>query len=265
MPDRYFVTPRIESDRAVLRDDEAHHLAHVMRAKPGDEIIVFDGGGSEWRARVARVGRAEIDLELLERRDRDRELSIEVTLASALPKGDRQRWLVEKSVELGVRRLVPLMTERGVAQPVEKALARLRRTVVEASKQCGRNRLMEIAEPQAWPEFCAANSGDDELRILADPAGNIELPALTERLRADAQPTSLVLAVGPEGGWTDAERKCASSNDWQLVSLGSRILRVETAALLLAGLTNTIAANGRGPEMSALHERRSGDDEEMGR
>lgn len=235
MTDRYFVTPPIDSDQAILRDDEAHHLANVMRAKPGDEIIVFDGGGCEWLARVAQVRRREISLNLVERREENRELDVELTLAAALPKGDRQRWLVEKSVELGVRRLVPLITGRGVAQPVDKALARLRRTVIEASKQCGRNRLMEIAPPQPWSDFCAFAAAG-ELRAMADPQGNRDLGKLLDDLRRSSRPCSLVFAIGPEGGWTDDERYGAAQHGWQIVSLGPRILRVETAALLLASV-----------------------------
>lgn len=241
MADRYFVTPRIESDRAALRDDEAHHLAHVMRAKPGDPIIVFDGGGAEWLARVTRLRRNEVDLELIERRDCDRELSAEVTLAVALPKGDRQRWLVEKSVELGVRRIVPLTTDRGVAQPVEKALERLRRAVIEASKQCGRNRLMKIAAPHPWPEYCATAAAANGLRVAADPLGGDDLGRLIETLQTPGRLGSLVFAVGPEGGWTDDERHCAAAHGWRTVSLGPRILRIETAALLLASVAASTA------------------------
>src|SRR5205823_14535109 len=86
------------------------------------------------------------ELSIIERREVSRELSFSLTLAVALPKGERQKWLIEKATELGVTRIVPLVTERGVAQPVESALDRLRRGVIEASKQCGRNRLMEIAQ-----------------------------------------------------------------------------------------------------------------------
>lgn len=240
MPDRYFVASPIDSARAMLRDDEAHHLAHVMRAKSGDQIIVFDGGGAEWLARVSRLRRNEVDLELIERHDCDRELSTDVTLAVALPKGDRQRWLVEKSVELGVRRIVPLTTDRGVAQPVEKALERLRRAVIEASKQCGRNRLMEIAAPRPWPDFCAAAAAANELRLVADPLGDDDLGRVIATLQIADRQCSLVFAVGPEGGWTDDERQCAAAHGWRVVSLGPRILRIETAALLLASVAASI-------------------------
>ncbi|HEX5444216.1 MAG TPA: RsmE family RNA methyltransferase [Pirellulales bacterium] len=248
MPDRYFVTPPVDAARAVLRGDEAHHLTKVMRAKPGDEIIVFDGGGCEWRARVAAVQRGEIALELLERHEMDRELGVAVTLAIALPKGDRQRWLVEKSVELGVRRLVPLITDRGVAQPVDNALSRLRRTVVEASKQCGRNRLMEIAAPQPWTGFCAAVAAPGEHRVMADPSGSEDVGNLLAGWRTSRVASSLVFAVGPEGGWTEGERHSAASHGLQMVSLGPRILRVETAALLLASMAVSAVIGFNDPE-----------------
>lgn len=112
MADRYFVETSITGEQATLAAAEAHHLAHVMRAKPGTEVTPFDGSGAEFAARVERVGRSEIELSVLERWKVDREVAIPLTLAAALPKGDRTRWLIEKAVELGVTRFVPLETER---------------------------------------------------------------------------------------------------------------------------------------------------------
>src|SRR5262245_60455622 len=145
MSDRFFVDTPISGDRAMLIGDEARHLAAVMRAQVGDEVVLFDGSGAEFGARITGLKKNTVELVVLERREISRELPIPLTLAVALPKGDRQKWLVEKATELGVTRLVPLITERGVAQLVESALERLRRAVIEASKQCGRNKLMEIA------------------------------------------------------------------------------------------------------------------------
>src|SRR5690606_36501653 len=145
MSQRFFVSTPITQDTILLGGDEGHHLARVMRAKPGDRIVLFDGGGAEYVACVLSVGRDAVELQVLQRREANRESRRFVVLGVALPKGDRQRFLVEKAVELGVARLVPLETRRGVAQPTASALARLERAVVEASKQCGRNRLMDIA------------------------------------------------------------------------------------------------------------------------
>ncbi len=235
MSERYFVEPPITADRAVLAGPEAHHAIHVMRLSAGAELTLFDGSGSEFSARVERIRHAQVELAVLSRAEVDRELPAVLTLGVALPKGDRQRWLVEKAVELGVARLVPLETARSVARPTEQALTRLRRTVIEASKQCGRNRLLEIAPPQSWAEFLAAPCGD-ALRLFAHP----NLPSTFGRGAGGEGGSSgargdhpVFLAVGPEGGFTDEEVAAALSAGWRQVDLGPRILRIETAALAL--------------------------------
>lgn len=229
MADRYFSEEPLAGESATLRGNEAHHLLHVMRARVGTEIIVFDGRGGEWWAEVAKLGRTEVELTLKKHRQIERELAVEFTLALPLPKGDRQRWLVEKAVELGISRLVPLTTARSTASAAELP-AKLLRYVIEASKQCGRNRLLEIAKPQAWDEF--VSQGLELNRLVAHPGGL----AVGEIQRSEHPAT--VLAVGPEGGLTDEEIQLAGQNDWQIVGLGERILRIETAALaLVARLT----------------------------
>jgi 16S rRNA (uracil1498-N3)-methyltransferase len=231
MTARYFVETPIAGDEAALVDAEAHHAAHVMRIGVGDSVTLFDGSGYEFAARVAKVGRSEIQLAIEGRALVDRELRRDVTLCSALPRGDRQRWLIEKAVELGVRRFVPLRTKRAVVQPDAGACARLRRTVIEASKQCGRNVLMRIDEPPGVAG-CAALFGDDVLRLLAAPSateGLIEMSSSATALR----PVTVI--IGPEGGLTDEEEAAATAAGWRPVSLGPRILRIETAAALVCG------------------------------
>jgi 16S rRNA (uracil1498-N3)-methyltransferase len=228
MSERFFVEQPIQGDIAELIGDEARHLTAVMRAKIGDEVLLFDGSGWEFVAGIASIAKQRVTLTIVEKREVCRELPFSLTLAVALPKGDRQKWLVEKITELGVTRLVPIVTERGVAQPVESALERLRRGVLEASKQCGRNRLLEIAEPQAAVELFVAGA-NDAVRMIAHPAGRPLGKILGASLTA-----GLIAAIGPEGGFTDAEVAAAVSGGWQEVSLGSRILRVETAAIAIA-------------------------------
>jgi 16S rRNA (uracil1498-N3)-methyltransferase len=237
MDNRYFVETPITADRATLTGPEAHHLVHVMRAVLGELVTLFDGRGDQFSAVVERIGRADVTLTILGRESVVRELPFSLVLGVALPKGDRQKWLVEKTVELGVTRLVSLRTQRGVAQPVEQAIVRLRRAVVEASKQCGRNRLMRIDEPQDWPEFAAAAANDDNagsIRLFAHPgAASTAHDVLAASPNADR---NVFLAVGPEGGFADEEAATATAAGWRTVTLGPRILRVETAALLLAAL-----------------------------
>ena len=144
MTRRFYCARPIEGHSAVLQDSEAHHLARVLRGRPGEQVVLFDGSGREYRAEVETVARHEVQLRVLSSQTIDRELPLQLVLAVALPRGERQEWLAQKAVELGVTALVPLRTQRGVAIPSRQTQHRLRRTVIEASKQCGRNRLMEI-------------------------------------------------------------------------------------------------------------------------
>ncbi|HEY5311664.1 MAG TPA: 16S rRNA (uracil(1498)-N(3))-methyltransferase [Pirellulales bacterium] len=242
MSQRFFAHVSSDSETALLAGSEAHHLLHVMRARPGDQVLLFDGSGREWLAEVAALSRSEVELRILECRSVDRELPLRCVLGVALPKGDRQAWLVEKAVELGITRLVPLETERSVAQPGDKALERLRRGVIEASKQCGRNRLMEIPAACAWSDFVQPPPAGS-LGWLADPGAAQPAGEALGKLRA-TPPAELLIAVGPEGGLTPAECALAAAAGWQPVSLGPRTLRVETAALALAALA---AAGGNLP------------------
>jgi len=229
MSERFFVSSPISGSRAMLIGAEAHHLSHVLRAKPGQMVIALDGSGDEFSARIQSIGRSAVELEILERHSVNRESSVRLTLAVALPKGERQRWLVEKAVELGVAQIIPLASERGVAQPTESAIERLRRAVIEASKQCGRNRLMEIAESREWKELAATDA--EATRLMAHPGGIPLREAMAPIASSDQR---IVAAIGPEGGFTNEEVNQGIAAGWTSVDLGPRILRVETAAIAIA-------------------------------
>jgi 16S rRNA (uracil1498-N3)-methyltransferase len=230
---RFFLTHAIADGRARLDGPEGHHLIHVLRAKSGTQIALFDGRGTEFEAVVETVGRSSVELRIEASRKIDRESLRTITLAVSLPKGERQRWLVEKAVELGVARLVPLVTERSVAEAGRSAIARIERAVIEASKQCGRNCLMQIAPQTPWADFVAAPPLR-ATRLVAHPGGMSLGEWLASHVdRAPDALESIVLAVGPEGGLTDHEIVLAANAGWQLVDLGPRILRIETAALAL--------------------------------
>ena len=227
MSERFFLAAAPVGTRAVLTGDEARHLSRVLRGQPGDEIVVFAGTGVEWPARIVRVARDEVELELANPSTDPARPGPRLTLAVALPKGERQKWLVEKLTELGVDRLVPLVTTRGVAEATEAARGRLERGVIEACKQCGRNRLLEIAVPHTIAELLAAVAAG--LAIVADPHAP-PLDAATVR----AGGRDIVGLIGPEGGFTDAEIAAAEHAGAIRVGLGPHILRVETAAIALA-------------------------------
>jgi 16S rRNA (uracil1498-N3)-methyltransferase len=199
----------------------------VLRAKIGDAVRLFNGRGSEWPAQVVQIGRDTVSLEIgtacVDRPSGSRLL----TVAAALPKGDRQKWMVEKLTELGVGRLIPLATTRGVAEATAGAQARLERGVIEACKQCGRNTLMEVAAGHTLDQLLAAIPAGT-YGLIAHPGGS---PLNTGALRAA---TAVLALVGPEGGFTDDELVAADRSGLVRVSLGPHILRVETAAISLA-------------------------------
>ena len=226
MSERFFLSMPPRDGRAVLVGDEARHLARVMRCTVGDEVVVFDGSGTSWRARVASIGRDDVMLDMGEAVTASRLTRVPLTLAVALPKGERQKWLVEKLTELGVERLVPLATTRGVAEATPAAVERLSRGVVEACKQCGRDGLMQIGGPKGVAEVVGGTGGGAVL-LVADRDG--------APLQEIATAGNLVVAlVGPEGGFTAEELATVEAAGGRRVSLGPHVLRVETAAIALA-------------------------------
>jgi 16S rRNA (uracil1498-N3)-methyltransferase len=239
--ERFFSAEPITAPRVTLGGPEAHHLLHVMRRAIGQQVTLFDGSGAEFTAAVESLGRTTVDLQIIERVETDRELPFPLAIGVALPKGDRQKWLLEKLTELGITAIVPLVADRGVAQPTASALERLRRSVIEASKQCRRNRLLKIHQPQRWRDWLSNPLPPDD----ATPQSSDATPSILRRLVAHpggkplaqsvlTRPGPTCLAVGPEGGLSDAEIAGAVDAGWVLVDLGPRILRTETAAVSLA-------------------------------
>jgi 16S rRNA (uracil1498-N3)-methyltransferase len=224
VPDRVYCPDPVVDGRLTLTGEEAHHLIRVRRVVPGELVTVFDGRGAAFRAEVREVGRDRAELIVVGEPVADRPAACVLTLATAVPKGDRFDWLVEKATELGVARLVPLITERSVVDPRGGKLDRLRRRVIEASKQCGRNRLMELASPIDWPGYLHAEAAP--ARLLAHPGG---LPA--GAWAPPAKGEQAALAVGPEGGFTPDEIEAARAAGWREFGLGPTVLRIETAGL----------------------------------
>src|SRR4051812_23622441 len=204
--------------RLELDGGPANYLGNVLRLGAGAELLVFDGISGEWLARIAEVGKKRMTL-TVERRTRAAETIPDVWLAFAPVKRAQTDWLVEKATELGAARLIPVMTQRTVAERVK--LARLHAITIEAAEQCGRTRLPEIAEPMPLKALVSA----DRTLYFADETGGE--PA------ADAfRPGPALILVGPEGGFTDEERaSIRAAPNAVPISLGPRILRAETAAL----------------------------------
>lgn len=245
MANRYYTSFSLGLGEVILQGPEARHLATVMRARPGDAVCLFNGDGAEYSATVIAIAKRDVTLRVDLIARPQRELAFQLEIAAAVPKGDREEFLIEKLTELGVSRFVPLITERSVVVP---KVERLRRTVIEASKQCGRNVLMEVSNLQTFNEYLRA-SANLVHRWLAHPRieagdGNYSTEHRPPQGNlGDLKPGTRSIAIGPEGGLTDAEVAEAVGAGWRLVNLGRRILRIETAAVGLAAYCSFNANN----------------------
>lgn len=226
MAERFYVNCELRPGPALVQGAEAHHLAVVCRLRPGDAVCLFNGDGHEYPARIEAISRREVALEVLAVESPARELPFRLDVAAPLPRGDRAQFLLEKLTELGVTSFTPLRTARSVVHPRETKLDKLQRHVIEASKQCGRNVLLEMRSTIEWATFCRAAKLPPR-RILGHPGGE---------KRCQEPFLDTVAAVGPEGGFTEDEVALARAAGWHLLDLGPRILRVETAAIALAVL-----------------------------
>jgi 16S rRNA (uracil1498-N3)-methyltransferase len=230
MSERFYINWPLHPGPVLLEGPEAHHLATVCRLRPGDAVCLFNGDGHEYPARVLKAARRQVELEVGARLTPRRELPFRLEVAAPLPKGDRAQFLVEKLTELGVTSFVPLATKHSVVHPREGKLEKLQRYVIEASKQCRRNVLLQVGELANWEEYCR-REGLPRRRCLAHPGGT-PWPAWAGAQGAVAEDT--VWAVGPQAGLTEQEVGLAVAAGWQAVDLGPRVLRVETAALAVA-------------------------------
>ena len=208
-----------------LTGPEAHHLAVVCRFRPGDEVCLFNGDGHEYPARIETVAKKAVELTILDSQSPMRELPFSLHVAMPLPKGDRAQFLIEKLTEMGVTTYTPLVTRYSVVQPREAKLEKLQRYVIEASKQCGRNVLMQVSSIMNWEDFVRTCSATKKWLAHLQPSAPMPMKSESE---------STAIVIGPEGGFTEEEVTLAVANGWQCVNMGPRIMRMETAALVLA-------------------------------
>lgn len=211
-----------------LPEPLAHHAVHVLRLRSGDQLVLFDGTGGEYPARLEAAGR-QVRAVLGPWRDAERESPLDLTLAQALPAGEKMDWVVQKAVELGVARIAPVVCARSVVRLAgERARRReehWRQVMIAACEQCGRNRLPQLAPLAELADFLALAAPQlQAARLLLAPGGD-------QFLRDIAPGTPVMLLVGPEGGFTEGEEAAALAAGFRRLSLGPRVLRTETAGL----------------------------------
>jgi len=232
---RLFVRHALSEGASVDLDSaQAHYLGNVLRLGSGAELLAFDGMSGEWLARIAVTGKKRMTLSV-ERRTREAESIPDVWLAFAPVKRAQTDWLIEKATELGAARLVPVMTQRTIAERVR--LDRLESIAIEAAEQCGRTRVPQIAAPLPLRRFVDEIDPSRHFYFADEAGGDPLATALREG--------PAVILTGPEGGFTDEERAFIRGSGATPISLGPRILRAETAALAALAAFMAIAGDWR--------------------
>ena len=253
MTRRRWIADTWDDATAALHGDQAQHLSRVLRAQPGMEFDVI-AGGRAWLARIASVDRDSVHFTLLHQLETV--AALPVTLLLSVFKFDRMEWAIEKAVELGCGRIVPVLaerTEKHLAQTAQKRAERWRRLALEAAKQSRRSDLPEIGEPARLSEILAldgtASRHQDSFPegitaagplhiLLSETEEDQPLLRILQRNASQAEVGGIMLAVGPEGGWTAAEVALFKRTGWHSASLGPRILRVETAVIAALAVVN---------------------------
>lgn len=217
-------------EKQILRLDEkaSHHLARVLRAAKGDELILFNGKGGEYHAVITHIDKKGVDVEVGAFAAREVESPINLYLAQGIARGEKMDFIVQKAVELGVSKIFPLITERCNVrldqEREEKRLQHWQSVVVSACEQSGRQRLPEIAAPILLKSWLPTVSAD--YKFVLSPHVGMRLEA--NKLPAQA---TVLLLIGPEGGLSDAEVELANQHGFTSLQLGPRVLRTETAAI----------------------------------
>jgi 16S rRNA (uracil1498-N3)-methyltransferase len=228
----FFVDPsNIKGDRFSVEGRDFHYLINVRRFKAGDAISIFDGTGSVFSVVIDTIGEDALEGRVLAR-ENPGPSGPRLRLLTAVPKGDRFDWLVEKTAELGVAEIVPLITERSVIKDVsENKLERWERLSKAASQQSGRPDIMPIAVPMKLKDAFAMQKDSGISVIPWESESSVSLQAVLNSVSAGRDKFLINVFIGPEGGFSHKEIELASSFGIKPVTLGKRILRVETAGL----------------------------------
>jgi 16S rRNA (uracil1498-N3)-methyltransferase len=219
----------VRADRAYFSEDEQHHLLRVRRARVGDEFEAIDGKGSRFHCLLERDAQGWFG-RITTRLDDSRESPIQISLAQALIKKDNFEWVIQKAVELGVAEVIPMLTDHTEVQLAEhrqqRKMARWSRILSEAVKQCGRSRLPRLSSPLTLGDVL-----ENKREMVAIALDESEGASLRDFLRGNRGLTSCLILIGPEGGWSQEDRRLLSEHGVIPIHLGTRVLRAETASI----------------------------------
>lgn len=233
---RFFVmTEYINDNKVFIHGEQARHLNKVLRLKTGNRIIVFDNSGFEYEAVISEVDRDSVRADIVQRREPGRDPAVSLNLVQGMAKGDKMDIIIQKTVEIGVKKIYPLISEYTVinlkGERAAKKVERWQQIAIEACKQCGRNLVPEIMPPVGLNELLARI--DQEIGIMLYEAETGQgLKQVLKDLADRVKTRELYLLVGPEGGFSSEEARLAKQKGVITASLGPRILRTETAAIV---------------------------------
>ena len=218
-----------------LPEAAGHHVARVLRMKIDDSLILFNGQSGEFNAKISSLHKSKVQVEITSFDDIERESSIQIELIQGLSKGEKMDFTIQKAVELGVNKIVPVITAYSNVKldpkRLEKKRDHWRKVIISACEQCGRNRIPELTEIMKLDDLRSESEADLKLILAPDAKGS--LSDLTDK------PETISIMIGPEGGLSRSEIEALTKNGYTGIRLGTRILRTETAALaMIAALQN---------------------------
>ncbi len=217
---------------------EAHHIIDVMRLKVSDKVVTFDGAGNEYTGFIKEAGRKSVIIEIVEARVPHGGMTYGITLLQAIPKKEKMDYIIEKSTELGVSKIIPLVTEGTIPNWDEpkkaSSVERWRKIAMEASKQCGRADIPEIGLIRNFSDASADVAGSDLALMAALDNGAVRLKDAIGGFGG----SKVTIAIGPEGDFTPDEVTRAKGCGFKVVSLGSRVLKSDTAGLFMLAILN---------------------------
>jgi len=232
--------PGLCLETTALDPQESHHARHVLRVRPGDSVVVFDGAGQEGSAIIGEANRETVKIEVQSLFRRDFDVAFRLTLAVAMGKTHRQGYLIEKCTELGVAAFWPIIVDRSVTKPGDNATKRYRKRAIEAAKQSQRAWIPQVQPARGFGDMIVQRRSI-ESAYLADTLDG--LSPFSEILTAMPPNPEFLVAIGPEGGWTDDERTRATDAGFVPVSLVPTTLRTETAAVAVCAAAATILSS----------------------
>jgi 16S rRNA (uracil1498-N3)-methyltransferase len=224
----YVAAPLLAGARIALPEAAAGHLVRVLRAQAGDACVLFNGDGHDYDARIVAAGKRDAEVEILAARAIGNESPLRLVLLQALARGEKMDWILQKATELGVVAIVPVTSERSEVrldgERADKRIAHWRSVVVSACEQSGRATVPGVAAPASLAQAMAGLPASAR-RLLLDPQASQGMRKL------DLAAGGLVLAIGPEGGWSARDLATLRGNGFEGLRLGPRVLRTETAGI----------------------------------